>query len=667
MENSASKKKIFWLVIVVFPFVALAVLEVVLRWTQYGDNLDLTFVQDINGKKYYTINSAVSRRYFPSHASAAPKVYDNTFEFNKSPNTCRIFCIGESTMQGFPYEYNGSLPVLLKDRLLDSFQGKKIEVVNLGITAINSYAVLDLTKEVVQYQPDLIIVYAGHNEFYGSFGVGSVEYFGKNRTFVNFYLKLNRLKIVQLLRNTITRARVSLGGKDQPPKTNSLMELMARDKQIPFHSDLYETAKSNFRENLNDIVDVAASHNVAIMLSTVVSNLHDLSPFNSEFSPSCPESQKKQWLSLVDEGKKLNKEQNFSEAVGKFYAASAIDSSRADLHYDIAVCLEGVGDTMGAKYHFERARDYDIRRFRASGEFNDIIRDVAQTKNALLADNVKTLEHESPHNIVGKDLMLDHVHPTLNGYFLIAKEFVRVMQLNDCILPSSQWHQSSPDDFYMYVSMMTLFDFEVSFLRMDNLKHHWPFSDPDSTRYQPTTVEGNIARSYILGQMTWDQAHYQLAEMYARQHKLPNAEREYLALAKEFWYDYRPMLSAGDVNMAVKNYSNAEKYFKAALERENNQYTQVRFGALYQELQQPEVAARYYQMALDIDLNAPTKFKKEWKLQVMLHLGQVYLQLGDYTKARRAAKDALALDPTFLDARKLLTNVIASDPAHSTQ
>jgi len=46
-------------------------------------------------------------------------------------------------------------------------------VVNVGISAISSYMVLNFVNELVQYQPDLFVLYMGHNEFYGAFGIGS--------------------------------------------------------------------------------------------------------------------------------------------------------------------------------------------------------------------------------------------------------------------------------------------------------------------------------------------------------------------------------------------------------------------------------------------------------------------------------------------------------------
>ena len=56
---------------------------------------------------------------------------------------------------------------------------------------------------VLDQKPDLILIYTGHNEFYGALGVGSIQTFGSSRTLINLILYLNKFKITQLVRNSI--------------------------------------------------------------------------------------------------------------------------------------------------------------------------------------------------------------------------------------------------------------------------------------------------------------------------------------------------------------------------------------------------------------------------------------------------------------------------------
>ncbi len=43
----------------------------------------------------------------------------------------------------------------------------------MGISAINSITLRDIIDDVLEENPDLIIIYTGHNEYYGALGPAS--------------------------------------------------------------------------------------------------------------------------------------------------------------------------------------------------------------------------------------------------------------------------------------------------------------------------------------------------------------------------------------------------------------------------------------------------------------------------------------------------------------
>ena len=596
-----TNKKPFWVLILLIPVLFFALLEGALRLAHYGSETDFVSVQEFNGKKYYTINRLLARRYFPHQSMLAPGVYDCTFEYVKSPATYRIFCLGESTMQGYPYEYNGAVHRLLADRLMSIFPNRRIEIVNLGITAANSYAVLDLVNEVVKYQPDLIIIYAGHNEFYGSLGVASQEYLGRKRAFIKAYLALDRWKVFQLIRHVIDDV-ISMFRKDTAAiPSATFFELAAREKSIPFHNELYFDAKDIFEANLSEVVGIASSHGVPVMLSTVVSNLLDWPPFISEFSLSTGKEERARWFAFVHQADAMRAHNQFKDALENYASAALIDSTRADLQYDLGVCLAERGRTAEAKQHFARARDFDQLRFRATDEFNEVIRKVAHENHTMLADMVDVFEQNSKDSLIGYSLILEHVHPNLDGYFLMAKEYARIMQENDCIRPKSEWQSALPDEMYKSQSLMTLFDFEASALRIDILMHHWPFKEPESTRYIPTTDEGKLAAKYLHEEVTWEQAHYQLAELYNKEQRYEDAAREYLAIAKVLGFDYRPLVLAADMNMRLKRFDAAENWYRRALGLSKNRFVYERLGKLFSEIGKADSVAAYDRLARQAD------------------------------------------------------------------
>ena len=65
-------------------------------------------------------------------------------------------------MRGFPdpaYGIGRFLEVLLTDTATG-----KIEVINTGMTGVNSHVVRAIAEECAKYQPDYFLVYCGNNE-----------------------------------------------------------------------------------------------------------------------------------------------------------------------------------------------------------------------------------------------------------------------------------------------------------------------------------------------------------------------------------------------------------------------------------------------------------------------------------------------------------------------
>ena len=59
---------------------------------------------------------------------------------------------------------------------------------------------LEITTEALNYEPDLVVVYTGHNEFFGTYGVASVGHAGTRPWMLKATRWLHSLAIVQALR-----------------------------------------------------------------------------------------------------------------------------------------------------------------------------------------------------------------------------------------------------------------------------------------------------------------------------------------------------------------------------------------------------------------------------------------------------------------------------------
>ncbi|MCW8817362.1 MAG: SGNH/GDSL hydrolase family protein, partial [Ignavibacteriaceae bacterium] len=201
-DKTKTKRKYplwYYLVIILIPVFFFVFLEIGLRIFNYGRDNSQWF--QITETKQM-LNPDITGRYF-FNIKDLPQSNNDAFDIVKKENSFRVFVMGGSSAAGFPFSPNGTFSRYIRDRLELLYPEKNIEVINIAITATNSYTIRDLLPEVIKQKPDLIIIYAGHNEYYGAFGVGSTENIGNSRKFVNFLIWLNKFKSVELLRNLL--------------------------------------------------------------------------------------------------------------------------------------------------------------------------------------------------------------------------------------------------------------------------------------------------------------------------------------------------------------------------------------------------------------------------------------------------------------------------------
>ena len=104
----------------------------------------------------------------------------------------------------------------------------------MGLSAVGSHVVLDFARELLDYEPDLFIVYSGHNEFYGVYGVGSSLAVGGGSWMTRLTLRLVRFRTFLLARNLYA----SLTARSSPPtgEDATLMEHVVGEGSIPYGS-----------------------------------------------------------------------------------------------------------------------------------------------------------------------------------------------------------------------------------------------------------------------------------------------------------------------------------------------------------------------------------------------------------------------------------------------
>ena len=126
-------------------------------------------------------------------------------------------------MVGVPFGMAATIPALVRKQLRRLYPDLDIEVVNLGASAINTNVIREMVPQFLSLDPDLVLVYAGHNEFYGPEGVGASWIDRQMHGITPWKYRARRLPIVQVLQRWIA----GLGMKQNDGAMNLMRQVWA--------------------------------------------------------------------------------------------------------------------------------------------------------------------------------------------------------------------------------------------------------------------------------------------------------------------------------------------------------------------------------------------------------------------------------------------------------
>ena len=351
------------------------------------------------------------------------------FPVEKDANTYRIFCLGGSTTFGHPYDCRTSYPEWLRARLEVIAPERNWEVINCGGISYASYRLARLTEELVKYEPDLFIVYTGHNEFLEERTYGEVR--DRNPFLSNFIRIASYSRTFNLMASLVERRRDA----DSPPsRLKGEVDTILEHTNGPesYHRDpkLRAGVLEHYRFSLEKIVRLAREHGSEVILIQPASNLKDFSPFKSENSIT-GDAELLHWEKIAETGRKRLAEGDAQGALVPLKAAEEIDDRHALLLFTTGQAMFESGRTDEARSYFLRARDEDVCPLRATSEMHQIVAQVGSRERAKVMDFPAMLADQCRdrhgHEAVGVDFFYDHVHPRLSVHADLGKALCEAM------------------------------------------------------------------------------------------------------------------------------------------------------------------------------------------------------------------------------------------------
>lgn len=322
-----------------------------------------------------------SRLFIPSPTDPSKIITNPVKETNfrkqeflaqKPPRTLRMFALGESSVNYLDYE----LPELAK-RLRRQLSAKydRVEILNCGGLSYGSHRLVPIASEIMQYAPDLVMVYLGHNEFeeVEQLDLADMRTLGLQRA-------LGKSALWRFVRDRVASVRIrQLKAEhnrrilaDSAPNT-------AKNWMHEFTPEEIAGRMEAFRNNYGIIITECKDHGVPIVIGAVPSNL---------VKPTFPKDGMQRYQEVLDLYAKGEWEKGV--ALGRQILKTSLRHQSSDLE-------------------------------------NDIIRSLAKQYDVPLADVEAAIIAAEPHYVPGETLFNDHCHLNPEGNKILSKTYEDVI------------------------------------------------------------------------------------------------------------------------------------------------------------------------------------------------------------------------------------------------
>ncbi|MDX1537095.1 hypothetical protein [Arsukibacterium sp.] len=588
-----SRKVLFYTIALMIPLALLLLAELLLRQTSLYQRYPLVVpVATMPG--YVQANPALINRYVAT-PQQAPQVSPDTQYFlaEKTAGQQRIVFIGGSSAAGFPYGRWGAPAAMLQQRLKRLYPEQNIEVINLAMAAINSYTLLDISDEVIALTPDLVLVYAGHNEYLGIMGVGSAFAGQYSHGTKLLYLKLRKLALFQALQGLY--ASFSKPASFQADRT--MMAQIARHTEIRQGTALFDAGIAQFDANMGLLLSKYQAAGIPVLLSTIASNEADQPPFVSA-QPA-----------LVNPDK------------AQLQQALATQADVASWHFQLAGLYQQDGEANQALAHYQLAREHDLLRFRAPLAINTTLARLSSDFNLPLVDAEALLRRQSLDGIIGKQLMLEHLHPNQLGYFWLAEAFLPAVQ-QQLGLNQAESDAITPGQALADIPL-TEVDLALAEFKVRQLTADYPFvASPQQVSFalsnNPYT---ELARARSNG-LSWLEASQRLVTLYQQQGRISDAAKVAGLLADALPTESHLAFVAGQLYFDSQQLALASRYQRlaVALAPDNTDYRLMLARSYYYQ-QQLQQALEQVDKILARQPDHPVALRQQRQLQQQLTTG----------------------------------------------
>jgi tetratricopeptide (TPR) repeat protein len=308
-------------------------------------------------------------------------------------------------------------------------------------------------------------------------------------------------------------------------------------------------------------------------------------------------------------------------------------------------------DSVVAAGLFARARDLDVVRFRAPGEFQSVVQRVARDTKSVYVPNVEGFAAEAAYRIPGNDLFLEHVHPNQHGYLLLAEMYFAALKHENFLGRKADMSRFAGWDVYQSRMALTDLDQRIAYHTIKTVTTRWPFvpvSEQLDYRgtYRPTDFVDSVAFAVSRGGMQWAQAKLVVGSRMVAAGETGKAVAEFQGLIRD-----EPRIEigwelAGRAFLSAKDPARARPFLERAHAVKPTPFTSLSLAAIAMEEKKPERAIPLLEESLQFDPNNPN---------AMYQLSMAYALTRNVQGARGMAMRLAQVAPQYPGLREWLS------------
>lgn len=451
-----SKKILYDTIFIIIIALLILLLEILLKSLNIGINTDVfIYNKDI---KQYNLNKSLINKYYPVSTEEFFEQEKVLIKKEKNNYIKSGFILGASTAEGFPFYSNNSFSKILENSMNYSANDtNKYEIYNLGFSAMSSYYVSDVAKKLIKYKPDFIIIYSGHNEYYGNVTAKSKISHIKNK----IYLFIKEYRIIQLIMRLTNFKK-----KYKSDKT--LMEIQYNKINNYYNENVDKKICDNFINNIDEIVHLYSKKNIPVIIIDPISNIIDMPPFKGvnddryfneiiEYKETIDSANEKDIKTYNNKIEDINKDNNANMIYLNAKAKYKLNDNSEDVE----------------KYYI-KAKDYDCIPFRARSVLNkrlkEYINNTKNNKNVYYIDLYDSLKRDYGFKIFSNMIFADHLHFNDEGNILLSFNIIKTLK-NIYKLSSNKiniFYNENRGEIYKNMKYSPLSQY-VAYRKIDNL------------------------------------------------------------------------------------------------------------------------------------------------------------------------------------------------------